>query len=271
MHSRHCAMHFFSTSRCSRLITRWNYSLFRATSLVREFFVNIYSIKILDGQILTYLLVICSSRLCMNRNQIDKTFFVQHSFFLAQVLQINKDVALIYFHSASHESYYFHKRLLIFWGGKLMINYTSIFLKSFENAEGFSETFERESKFTVQVIRFSVYWSFRENIGFSRQGVLALLIPWPRRVIIPTRMTVLISLMYVCVSKAWFVRAQLTRSVVWVLRWMISREFAVKDMEVQFKADDTGELNIVKTDLANRKFKKSTAALARKISELARR
>lgn len=78
--------------------------------------------------------------------------------------------------------------------------------------------------------------------------------------------------MYVCVSKAWFVRDQLTRSVVWVLRWMISREFAVKDMEVQFKADDTGELNIVKTDLANRKFKKkSTAALAREISELARR
>jgi len=40
---------------------------------------------------------------------------------------------------------------------------------------------------------------------------------------------------------------------------MISREFTVKDIEVQFKADDTDELNIMKTDLANRKLKKKKA------------
>jgi len=52
---------------------------------------------------------------------------------------------------------------------------------------------------------------------------------------------------------------------------MISREFTVKDIEVQFKADDTGELNIVKTDLANRKLKKNIAILARKfLNTLAR-
>lgn len=43
---------------------------------------------------------------------------------------------------------------------------------------------------------------------------------------------------------------------------MISREFAVKDMKVQFKADDTGELNLVRTDLASHKFEKKALQLS---------